>query len=93
LSEARKKEKDGKYQKCLQILEGKGFIFPSQMISAYGIKNLPMLSARVGLERVVFLRLCLMALACLTINQWKRISLAFVRLGMISPMEGAVAIS
>ena len=40
LSEARKKGKDGKYQKCLQILEGKGFIFPSQMISAYGIKKL-----------------------------------------------------
>jgi hypothetical protein len=40
LNETRKRGKDGKYQKCIQILEGKCFVFPSQMTSAYGIKKL-----------------------------------------------------
>jgi hypothetical protein len=40
LSESRKQGKEGKYQKSVRTLEGKGFIFPSQMTSAYGIKKL-----------------------------------------------------
>lgn len=40
LNEVRKMGKNGKYMKCVQALEGKGFIFPSQMASAYGIRKL-----------------------------------------------------
>jgi hypothetical protein len=40
LSESRKPGKQGKYQKSISQLEGKGFVFPSQMTSAYGIQKL-----------------------------------------------------
>ena len=40
LSESRKPGKQGKYQKSISQLESKGFVFPSQMTSAYGIQKL-----------------------------------------------------
>jgi len=40
LSEFRKPGKQGKYRKSIEQLERKGFVFPSQMTSAYGIKKL-----------------------------------------------------
>jgi hypothetical protein len=40
LSESRKPGKQGKYRKSISQLEGKGFVFPSQMTSAYGIQKL-----------------------------------------------------
>ena len=40
LSESRKPGKQGKYLKNIRQLESKGFVFPSQMASAYGIKML-----------------------------------------------------
>ena len=40
LSESRKPGKQGKYRKSISQLESKGFVFPSQMTSAYGIKML-----------------------------------------------------
>lgn len=40
LSESRKPGKQGKYRKSISLLESKGFVFPSQMTSAYGIQKL-----------------------------------------------------
>jgi hypothetical protein len=40
LSESRKPGKQGKYRKSIEKLELKGFVFPSHMASAYGIKKL-----------------------------------------------------
>lgn len=40
LSELRKPGKQGKYRKSINQLENKGFVFPSQMASAYGFQKL-----------------------------------------------------
>lgn len=48
LSESRKPGKQGKYRKSISQLEGKGFVFPSQMTSAYGIQKLAEAISKTG---------------------------------------------